>query len=262
MNLDIILPSIISIVTITVVLLFNKLKQRLRTPFQETQLGIREAALLVVVMGLMVTVFAFIPQQAIQFLFLLSCSVILFLFAYALLNKWALALIAPLIFVTLYFFFWNLLLLNIFAILFAVLISVYVGSFFSWKTVLVFTALITAMDVIQVFITGHMGESAQRLIELDLPLLIDVPTFPWKGGFRLGVGDLFLAGLLAIRTAEKFGKKAYILTSISSGIAFLLFVIVVLNINFTSYFPATVVVVTGWLLGLGLFHFLRTYGGI
>jgi presenilin-like A22 family membrane protease len=257
MDLDIVLPSVITIVTFATFLLFNKVKHRLRTPFQQAEVGIREAAILVLVMGLMVTVFVFIPQQAIQLLFLFACSLILFLFGYAVLGNAFAGLIAPLIFVALYLFSWNLLLLNAFAILFAVLISVYVSSFFSWKTVIAFTALITAMDVIQVFLTGHMGESAQRAIELDLPLLIDVPTFPWLGRFRLGVGDIFLAGLLVIKTTEKLGAKAHILTSASLGLAFFLFEIVVLNTNFMGYFPATAVVVAGWLLGLGLLRLFQ-----
>ncbi|UCD97150.1 MAG: hypothetical protein JSV35_03640, partial [Candidatus Bathyarchaeota archaeon] len=153
MNLDIVLPLIIAIDTFATFMLFNKVKYRLRTPFQQAEVGIREATLLVLVMGLMVTIFVFVPQQAIQLLFLFACSVILFLFGYAVLGNPFDSLIAPLIFVTLYLFSWNLLLLNIFAILFAVLISVYVGSFFSWKTVIAFTALITVMDIIQVFLT-------------------------------------------------------------------------------------------------------------
>ena len=257
MNLDIVLPLIITTITFATFLLFSKVKFKLRTPFQQAEVGIREAVLLVLVMGLMVTIFVFVPRQAIQLLFLFACSVILFLFGYAVLGKAFDSLIAPLIFVTLYLFSWNLLLLNVFAILFAVLISVYVGSFFSWKTVIAFTVLITVMDVIQVFLTGHMGESAQRAIELNLPIMIDVPAFPWPGGFRLGVGDLFLAGLLVIKTTEELGAKAHILTSISFGVAFLLFEIVVLNTSFMGYFPATVVVVIGWLLGLGSFQLLR-----
>jgi len=65
----------------------------------------------------------------------------------------------------------------------------------------------------------------------------------------LGLGDIFLAGLLAVQTAVKYDRKAGILVAGWISIAMLIFEIALFNIGFAKFFPATVVVVAGWLMG-------------
>ena len=257
MLFDVVLPSIISVVTIAIVWLYAKFETKIKSLFEEKEFRIRDAVFLVITMGVMVTIIVFVPQQAIQVLFLIAYSFILFLFTYTAIEKWYFAVLPPIFFLVLYLFFWNIVLLNVFAILFAVFISVYLGGLFSWTTVLVFAGLITVMDIVQVFITGFMGTSAGKLVELGLPILIQVPTFPVESWIGLGLGDIFLAGLLAIQTAQKYDRKAGVTSAMSIGFAFLLFEIIILNYNFTGYFPATLVVVGGWLLGLGLYYLVK-----
>jgi len=157
----------------------------------------------------------------------------------------------------LYHFFWNNTLLNIFAVIFAIFISVYLGGLFSWTSVLVFAGLITVMDFIQVFGTGFMVEAANKFIKLELPVLIYVPTFPIENWIGLGLGDIFLAGLLGIQTAQKYGRRAGVISAISVGFAFFLFEIAFFYYEFANFFPATLVVVGGWLLGLGLYRIIK-----
>ncbi len=257
MLFDIVLPSIISLVTIAIVLLYERSETKIKSLFEEKEFEIRDAVLLVVAMGVMVTVIALIPQQAIQILFLAAYSFILFLFTYITAEKWYLAILSPIIFVLLYLFFWNVALLNVFAIAFAVFISVYMGGVFSWKTVLVFAGLITAMDIIQVFGTEFMVTAAGKFVELKLPILIQVHTFPRQGGIILGLGDIFLGGLLSIQTMRKYGKKAGVISAILVGVAFAFFEVAVFNYEFAVFFPATLVVVCGWLLSLGICYLAR-----
>jgi len=253
MLFDIVLPSIITVVTIAIVWLYAKLEIKIKSLFEEKEFSIRDAVLLVIAMGAMITVIVFVPHQAIQVLFLTAYAFVLFLLTYIASEKWYFSLLPPIVFMALYVSpFWGITLVNIFAIIFAVFISVYLGGLFSWKTVLVFAALLTVMDVIQVFATGFMGASAEKMVDLKLPILIQVPTFPLQGAIRLGLGDIFLAGLLAIQTAQKYNQKAGVISAISIGFAFLIFEISILNYEFAGYFPATLVVVGGWLLGLGL----------
>ncbi|UCG36105.1 MAG: hypothetical protein JSV64_05640 [Candidatus Bathyarchaeota archaeon] len=263
------LPIVICAVTVATVWLFPKSQSRIKSLFEEREFRIREAVFLVIAMGVMVTIIVSIPQQifqTVQILFLAAYCFVLFLFTYIALEKWYFAILPSIVFTVLYISpLWNTLLINIFAIIFVVLISVYLGGLFSWKTVLAFTALLTIMDVIQVFATGFMGQSADRLVELNLPILIEVPTFPlnwWETSIRLGLGDLFLSGLLAIQTAEKFKdlKESGVISAFSIAFAFFIFEIIVVNIGYYDYFPATIVVVCGWLLGLGLIHLLRQRG--
>ena len=265
MYFDIMLPLIVSLVLAAIVFLYSRFETRLKSLFEEREFRIRDAILLVIVMGIMVTILAlvtqFIPNQAILILFLAAYSFILFLFTYTAVEKWYLALLPPISFVISYFFFWDIhfpLFLNIFAILFAISISIYIGSLFSWKTVLVFAGLIAIMDIIQVFGTKHMGEAASIFITLRLPVLLRVPTFPLQGTILLGLGDIFLGGLLAIQTMRKYGKRAGFLSSLSIGGAFFIFETMIFQFEELSrIFPATLVVICGWLLSLGFYHVFK-----
>jgi presenilin-like A22 family membrane protease len=251
--LDVVLPSIITIITIVSVLLFERLKDKMKTLFEEREFRVRDAVFLVFSMGIMVSVIIFVPQQAIRILFLVAYCFVLFLFTFVATEKWYVAILPSAAFAALYLSdYWNLFLLNAFAIAFAILVTVYLGGLFSWKTVLVFAALITVMDFIQVFLTGFMGNAAETLVGLELPILIEVPTFPRGGAIRLGLGDIFLTGLLAIQTSQKYGRRGGFVSAVAVGLAFLVFEVAIFSYEFIGYFPATLIVVGGWLLGLGV----------
>lgn len=254
MMFDVVLPSIISIIAAATVLLYAEVEKKIKSVFEEKEFRVRDAVFLVISMGIMVTIIVIVPQQAIRALFLVAYSFVLFLFTYVVTEKWYFAVLPSAVFVALYLSsYWNLLLLNIFAIIFAVLVTVYLGGLFSWKTVMVFAALITVMDFIQVFGTGFMGASAEKLLDLELPIMLLVPTFPVKasGLLGLGLGDVFLTGLLAIQTAQKYGRNAGFISAIAVGFAFFVFEFIIFSYQYTGFFPATLVVVAGWLLGFG-----------
>jgi presenilin-like A22 family membrane protease len=254
MLFDIVLPSTVSIIIVAIVFLYAKLETKMKLLFQERQLYIRDIVFLVIAMGVMVTIIAFTPQQAVQILFLVACSLILFSLTYTAVEKWYFAVLPPIIFVGLYLSpFWGVELVDVFAIVLAVSISVYLGGLFSWITVLVFAGLITVMDVLQVFGTRYMVHAAINFIQLRLPILIYVPTFPVVGWAGLGLGDIFLSSLLAIQTMKKYGIRAGVASAVSIGFAFFLFETIAFYYEFAYFFPATLVVVFGWLIGLGLF---------
>lgn len=257
MSFDVVLPSVVSAITIATVFLYGRVEAKIKSLFEEKEFSIRDTVFLIAAMGVMLTIIVLVPQQAISVLFLMVYSFILFLFTYVAVEKWYLAVLPPVVFVVLYAFFWNLALLNIFAVVFAISVSLYLGGLFTWTTLLVFAGLITLYDFVQVFITGLMGASADKLVDLRLPILIEVPTFPFEGAIRLGLGDIFLTSLLAIQTAKKYGRKAGIISAISVGIAFFIFEVAVFSLKYEGYFPATLVVVGGWLLGLGIHRLLK-----
>ncbi len=248
---DIVLPFVVTAITIASIMLFERLKDKMKTLFDEREFRMRDAVFLVISMGVMVSIIVFVPQQAIRILFLVAYCFVLFLFTFVATEKWYVAVLPSAVFAILYLSnFWNLFLLNAFAIIFAILVTVYLGGLFSWKTVLVFAVLITVMDFIQVFLTGFMGAAADRLVALELPILIQVPTFPREGAIRLGLGDIFLTGLLAIQTSQKYGRRGGFVSALAVGFAFFVFEIAIFSYEFAGYFPATLVVVGGWLLGL------------
>lgn len=256
MQFDIILPTVIFFITIAIIFFYGKYKRRIKSLLEERELKIRDVVLMVALMGVMVTGLVFVPQYAVLTIFLCMYSLILYSATYLIIPKWYLAVLTPAVFIQLYFFSWNTVLLDIFATIFVIFISVYLGSLFTWKTTAIFASLLTVMDIIQVLGTKFMVKSAGKMLTLQLPVMIVVPTFPVDiGPIALGLGDLFLSGLLSVQTAEKYGKKTGCLSAFFIAVTFAIFEFIQLHSGFHAL-PATVFVVTGWLVSLGV-QYLR-----
>jgi hypothetical protein len=214
---------------------------------------------MVVSMGLMITAIVFIPDLAIQILFIAAYSFMLFSFTFAALEKWYVAILPALLFILFYIFYWELFIFNLFGIAFAIMITIYLSSLFSWKTLWIFAILLTIMDIIQVFVTEFMGQAATKMIALKLPVVLLIPTYPAEILIGLGLGDIFFAGLLSVQTTEKFGRKAGFLTAGIISVAIFIFEVALFNFMFAKFFPATVVVIIGWLVGLFLIKKLEVF---
>jgi len=172
MTFDVLLPMILFLVTAATLYIHSKYEMRVESIFEERKLDYRYAIIMVVATGIMASVLLLIPNKAVMILFISAYSSLLFLFTYLVAPKWYLAFIPPALFVALYFLYentwlWDVsqpphipFLLSFFAVIFAISVSVYLGSLFTWKTTAVFVVLITIMDIIQVLITRHMVESA------------------------------------------------------------------------------------------------------
>ncbi|HIE18363.1 TPA: hypothetical protein EYP75_01415 [Candidatus Bathyarchaeota archaeon] len=254
---DVLLPSVLFLVITGSIFLQRKLEDTIFSLLEERKLNVREAALTVAWMGAAVTAVVFIPGEAIQILFLAAYSYMLFYFTYMALKRWYIAVFPPILFLSSYFFYWNLIVFNVFVVIFSMIITVYVSGLFSWRTVWIFAALLTVMDVIQVFFTGFMGQSATKMIELKLPVLLMLPTYPPGLIVGLGLGDLFLAGLLSIQTAAKRGLKAGVLTAATNSLAMFIFEVALLNTMLARFFPATLVVIAGSIMGLGTTYLIK-----
>jgi len=257
MDFDILLPIVVFITVVISIFSYRKLEKKIKVLFEDRKFSTRDTILMAVSMGAMVTVIAFAPHRAIQILYIAAYSYIMASFIYVILKKWYVAVFPPILFVLSYFLYWNICVFNLFAVVFAIIITVYLGSLFSWKTTLVFAVLVTVMDYIQVFITGFMGESAGKIIELGLPVLVILPTYPAGTMIGLGLGDIFLSGLLAIQTALKHGEKAGFLTASMITIAIFVFEIMLFNFEPFKYFAATIVVMSGWIASLGILSLTR-----
>jgi len=247
---DVLLPSVLFIIIVLSIFLQRRLEKRMTILVEESRISIREAFLIVVFMGIAVTAIAFIPGMAIQIIFLTAYSYVLFFFVYVAYKRWYLAIIPPIIFVYSYLHYWNLIVFNIFAAIFSIIITIYASGLFSWRTVWIFAILLTIMDVIQVFFTGFMGQSAVKMMRLKLPVMLLLPTYPHGLPIGLGLGDIFLASLLSIQMASKYGVKAGILTAATNSLAMFIFEVALLNTMFARFFPATLVVIAGSGLGL------------
>ncbi len=254
MEFDIVLPLVLFVIVVISVASYRRFEKKAKNVLEDRKFGIREIIIMVISMGVLITVIAFSPEIAIQILFLAAYSYMLFSFVYIASNKWYLSVLPPAIFILAYFLYPSLLVLNIFAAFFAVMISIYIGVLFSWKTTLIFALLLTIMDIIQVIGTGFMVTAAEKMVGLKLPVAVILPTFPGGKGILLGLGDIFLGGLLAIQTALRKGQRAGIITAASVGLSMFIFEVLIFNSLLGGFrgFPATVVVILGWLLGMGI----------
>ena len=205
---DLTLSSVLFLVALIMLYFYNRYDKKVDTLFEGKEFGMKHVILLVAAMGAMVTVLVLIPEFALLLLFLFAYSAISFLFIYLVAPKWYFAVPAPILFLLLYFSpYWNIYLFNIFAIMFSIGIVIYLSNLFTWKTTVGFAFLLTVMDTIQVFITKFTVTSAERALEQKLPIGIIFPIFPSEGWMFLGLGDVFLFGLLSIQTWQKYGKK-------------------------------------------------------
>ncbi len=187
--------------------------------------------------------------------------------------RWYIAAQPPAIFILLFVFFnylhnmgtqyvWTPYLMDVFGFTFAILIIVYLSSLFSWKTVGIFAVLLTILDIILVIGTGTMVAAAKQFTGLGLPVLVFLPNVPLLVSstgelqFRgLGLGDFFFAGVLAVQTYKKFGKKtafaSIVAMSVAFGIweAFLHDILALLNPLLgreIGGFPGTLMIISGW----------------
>jgi presenilin-like A22 family membrane protease len=259
MRFDVILSLILFFVSLITLFLYEKYAVKVNSLFGENKFRTRDAVLMVLMMGTMVTVIAFIPQRALMVLFLFVYVLLLFLFTYVISPKWYLAILPPALFLLFYFFYWNIYLSDIFAIVFVVSISLFLGGLFTWKSTIAFVTLLVIMDILQVLVTQHMVVSAEKMLELQLPTMIIVPTFPLEGQAILGLGDILLTSLLSIQTLRKYGKRFGIVSCMSIAIVFLLVETLLLNYAF-GFFPATVMIASGWLIVLITRYINKKYG--
>jgi len=271
MYFDVAMP--LTVFTITVVSLFlnQKTERRLKMTFEERRFATRDVVLLVIFMAIMVSFMALSIQYSfinpIMILFLFSYSALLFIFTYIFSNKrWYLVILPSVVFILLYLFLrdtvlWSYYLVNIYAAIFAVLVVLYMGTLFTWKTTWIFTILFTIADIISVLVTKSMVEYAEVGIGLKLPVAIMLPVIPLfvtEQGMEvtmLGLGDFFFAGLIAVQTMKKFGKGFAVSFVIAMSISFFIFQVVVRTYGITA-FPGTVIIICGW-LPLVLFKSLK-----
>lgn len=174
-------------------------------------------------------------------------------------GRWYLAVLPPALFIIVFFVFsptpvWFPFLFDAFGIVFAILITMYLSSLFTWKTTFVFAALLTVIDFILVLVIPVMEPAATHVVSLGLPVLIVLPVVPpiftSTGLFglqpiALGLGDFFFAGTLATQTHKKLGKRTAIISAVTMSVAFGVFEILLLNTNFGA-FPGTLMIILGW----------------
>jgi hypothetical protein len=178
-------------------------------------------------------------------------------------SRWYLGVFPPVLFLIVFFLFMyqpvpllSLVLIDVFGVIFTVLITLYLASLFTWKVTFVFAALLTVMDIVMVLVTGFTVTAAEHLTGLNLPVLVFLPMVPLIVTSRgisfmsLGLGDFFFAGTLATQTYKKYGRKTALVSAVAMTVSFGVFEAVLLTTSFAA-FPGTVMIIVGWLLVVG-----------
>jgi hypothetical protein len=259
MNFDLGMPLTLFLVTLVSMFLNQKTEGKLRGSLEDREFQTRDAALLVGLMAVMITLVVFVQQISVimMVLFLFAYSMLLFTFTYLFSkNRWYLGILPPTVFILLYVFLrdtsvWIYYLSNIYGLVFAVLITLYLATLFTWKTTAVFGVLITVMDIILVLVTKTMVEAANAAIHLSLPVLVSVPLIPLNitnNGIlmmSLGLGDFFFAGLLAIQTFKQYGKRYAAVSVVAMTVSFFVFEALILTYQIRA-FPGTLMIICGW----------------
>ncbi len=261
MLFDLTMPIFLFLLCFIAIKVYEKIEGKLKRILEEKEFQVKDVIVLVIAMGVMISIMVIVPSLALALLILFAFSMLIFTFLLMVTEKWYLSLIPSAIFVLLYYFgvfwnipyLWNVYIIDIFAVVFAILITVYLGSLFTWKTTAVFAVLLTAVDIIQVLLTGHMGEVASKAIQSELPLLVFLPIFPpvynaeqGLAMMGLGLGDLFFAGLLSLQAFKQLGKDSALLSMIGISASFFVFETLLLNYKI-EFFPGTLMIVCGWL---------------
>ena len=259
------MPLTLFAVTLVSLFLNQKTEGKLKENMQERPMGVWDAALLVGLMSVMIYLIVFVREVTyiLMGLFLFAYSMLLFTFTYLFAkSRWYVGILTPAVFILLYLllgqrlwpglqdtYLWTYYLANVYGLVFAVLITLYLAGLFTWKTTTIFGVLITIMDIILVFVTRTMVEAAKAAVSLKLPVMVllpFVPPAPELGfGASLGLGDFFFAGLLTIQTFKKYGKQFAILSATAMAISFFIFDIFWMN-YWRIPFAGTLIIICGW----------------
>jgi presenilin-like A22 family membrane protease len=261
MIFDVTMPLTLAVVTLVSCWLNQKTEDKLKTTLEGKEFKTRDAVLLVAAMAVMVSSVVLLRDMIapLMILFLFSYSTLLFIFTYIFSNKRGyLAVIPPAAFILLYAFLgttniWLYYLMNVYGIIFAILITLYIGTLFTWKTTLIFAGLLTVMDIILVLVTGTMIEAAKTVAGLNLPVMVQLPIVPLiimneageLGLTGLGLGDFFFAGLLAIQTHKRYDRKTTIASVAAMAITFGIFEFAMLT-YWRRPLPGTFMIILGW----------------
>ena len=261
MLFDLTMPIFLFLLCFITIKVYKKIEGKLKRILEEKEFQVKDVIVLVIAMGVMISIMVVVPSLALALLILFAFSMLIFTFLLMVTEKWYLSLIPSAIFVLLYYFgvfwnipyLWNVYIIDVFAMVFAILITVYLGSLFTWKTTAIFAVLLTAVDIIQVLLTGHMGEVASKAVQSELPLLVFLPIFPpvynaeqGLAMMGLGLGDLFFAGLLSLQAFKQLGKDSALLSMIGISASFFVFETLLLNYQI-KFFPGTLMILCGWL---------------
>jgi len=224
----------------------------------------RDVLLTIGMLAVVLMFFAYSPEMVVLALYFFLLSLLLFGAVHLLTNKWYLSVALPALLLCSYLLFWNELVTSVFAIIVAIMASMYLAAIFSYRMSVLFAFLLTALDVIMVLGPHpYMIASAVKALSLGLPTFVAAPTFPAVGVVRLGVGDFLLSNLLVVESFQKHQKcrfRGAALCALSIAGAFAVFSVLQRNWGI-RFLPATPPILCGWLAATFLLSKIGFHSG-
>lgn len=157
------------------------------------------------------------------------------------LTKSRAAILFGLIYPILFFNYWNIYTFNLIAVLFVVSVILLMSNIIPWNILKLFVVLVLIMDITLVFITRDMVVLGNKILSLQIPILI---LIPFGNGVAIGLGDIFITGLLCLQfTKEKGYTKNLSLGFIWTTTALLFILLFMLTVYLPKrMYPATIFV--------------------
>jgi len=248
MEFDLVLPTVLFLTLLAAIYLYPHVSQNVKKSAQLERLSAKQVVGIALAVAVVVAILALLPIDLLPYLVIGSFCLSLGVLTYMAYPRVVAALLLPLSVLASYLMRVSVA-LAILALLTSLLLSMLVSSMIGWRETMLFVALLIAVDVLHVFITKSMVVYAEKAVAAGLPVGLVVPTFPAKGYVLLGLGDFLIASLLCLQAMERFGKRCALQAATGISIAFAVSYPLLTWME-VGFFPATVIVFAGFLLGL------------
>ncbi|MEM4143989.1 MAG: hypothetical protein QW445_07630 [Candidatus Bathyarchaeia archaeon] len=226
-------------------------RQTAALDFVELKLKYILVAIAVLIAAL--ALFSYSPAMLVYYGYLAAFTAALYASSYLLSGRHYVSIALTALFALSFMFAWNILTLNAFALTAGILFSIMLAAVMDNKSLLFFAAALTVFDIIMVLgPMPLMTSAAEKIITLQLPSIVILPTFPVGGGMILGLGDVIFASLLTIKTGEGKGWRKALTCALLIAASFTIFTFIsyVLAGFGIRFLPATPPILAGWLLNM------------
>ncbi len=248
MEFDLVLPTVLFLSLLTAIYLYPRVSQNVKRFAQLERLSAKQVVGIALAVALAVAVLALIPTYLLPYVVIGSFCLSLGVLTYMAYPRVVAALLLPLSVLASYFIRASVALAFL-ALLTSLLLSMVVSSMVRWRETMLFVVLLIAVDVLHVFVTKSMVVYAEKAVAAGLPVGLVVPTFPAKGYVLLGLGDFLIASLLCLQAMERFGRRRALQAATGISVAFAVSYPLLTWME-VGFFPATIIVFAGFLLGL------------
>lgn len=174
------------------------------------------------------------------------------------LTKNKLALSVGLLYPLLYFYWWETILLNAFAMIIGLGAVLMLAVYIKPKSMFLIAGIIILYDFYMVYVTQDMVSAARKIVETELPMYVSVECTEAPGTL-LGLGDIVIASLLVLKISEYYNFDKRCGLFFIAGFSTLSIACLIVAIQITpSAVPATIPIMIAAAITVGLYQLERS----